>query len=134
MPYRPPKKKKRMDKKVTQFPKQPAFQDLSKMVPTPDNIRVDNPELRKKMLSNHIAEIANHNTQLQDQIMAMQMRIASNNLVIEAIQNMAKSEGVQMSFNFEAPPADAVPDEADETPVVEEINENTPDPEVPPTQ
>lgn len=116
-----------MDKKITQFPtsEQPVFEDLTKMVPTPENIQINNPDLRKKMLSNHIAEIANHNTQLQDQIMAMQVRIASNNLVIEAIQNMAKAEGVQMSFNFEAPPMPEASEDlsplADEVPPTEAL-------------
>lgn len=138
-----------MNPKIAKFPpKQPVFEDLSKMVPTPGNIQINNPDLRKKMLANHLAEIANHNTQLQDQIMAMQVRIASNNLVIEAIQNMAKTEGVQMSFNFEGPPAadeapadHAIPEDfapvelpVDPLPLAEEANENTPVPEVPPTQ
>jgi hypothetical protein len=97
---------------VTQFPAAETqdFSDLAQMVPTPENVRVENPDLRRKMMSNHLAEIANHNTQLQDQIMAMQFRIASNNLVIEAIQAKATAEGVQMVFNFEGGPDTPITD------------------------
>lgn len=135
MPHRPPKKKKHK-MKITPFPgaaqENPAISDLSSMVGTPENVMIQNPKLRRKLLANHATELVQQNTQLQDQILAMQLRIGGNNLVIQSIQHLAAEEGLDWSFNFAPPPqpeaaqGDTPDAPTDLPPVAPDANENTP--------
>ena len=101
------------------------FNRLDQLVPTSPDIKVEDPKLKTKIISNMIAELANTNGNLQTQIQACQVRIAANNLTIEALQQRAHREGLELKFTMQGSPDEPI------TPADEVVPNNDPEsPEV----
>jgi len=79
-------------------PHQPTPEELSCLIPTPENVKIEDPKLRQKVIERSIADKVNESSQLQQTILEAQMRIAANNLNIEALVSKAKDEGYELEF------------------------------------
>jgi len=79
--------------------------DPKTLTATPDNVEIENPDLRKRMLERRVVELANENQQLQMAVLEGQVKIGQNNLLMDAIISQAEKEGLELEFEFAAPPA-----------------------------
>jgi hypothetical protein len=82
----------------------PQFTKLDQMVPTSDSVNTLGTQFRSRLISNAIAELANMNGNLQDQVHACQVRIAANNITIKALQDSAEAEGLELKFTLQGTP------------------------------
>jgi putative heme iron utilization protein len=89
--------------KVVNFPKDER-PNLSSLVPTPENVKAEDPVIRKRLMERQVTELVNQSSQLQQTIMEAQFKIASNNILIDSIVSQADKEKIELEFQIGPPP------------------------------